>query len=485
MSEVLYRKYRPQRFAEVVGQGTTKTILQNAVRRGLPAHAYLFCGPRGVGKTTLARILAKAVNCISPTDGEPCTACQNCMQVQEGRFLDLIEIDAASYTGVDNIRDIIEHVKFMPSSGRYKVFIVDEVHMLSKAAFNALLKTLEEPPAHAIFILATTEVYKVPATIISRSQRFDFRRMSVVEILEVFDKVIVDSKLQIEPEALKLIAEGADGSLRDGLSILDQISSFGSGNITAQEVEEILGLVRLSTSQKFLDLIIAQDRAAAVKFIKDLSFEGRDLVQFTRGILEYLRLVLLVKVDAANLAEIGLAAEEASKLEEQAAFLSGAKLMAIIREVLEAYRQSKLTPVAELPLLMAVLNLVPEGLQETIQELKVNSEPGPQINISIDLGTIVDRWAEVLAKVKEYNHSLISSLRLGRLLRVENSDVVLVFPYSFHKDNIDARKNRIIIEQVLEEVFGQKLRVKLFLEKDLKQENDLLSEAVKALGKMG
>jgi len=189
MTKVLYRKYRPLNFAEVINQDVVKTILQNALTEGRVSHAYLFTGPRGVGKTTIARILAKAVNCQKQTTGEPCTKCNNCQMVQEGRFLDLIEIDAASYTGVDNIRDIIDHTRFAPSTGKFKVFIVDEVHMLSKSAFNALLKTLEEPPAHAMFILATTEIHKVPATIISRTQRFDFKSAAHTDILEYLERV--------------------------------------------------------------------------------------------------------------------------------------------------------------------------------------------------------------------------------------------------------------------------------------------------------
>src|SRR3989338_4837050 len=240
VNEVLYRKYRPKNFSEVVGQKTIKTILQNAVRLKKPAHAYLFTGMRGAGKTTVARILAKAVNCLAPIEGEPDTTCQNCAQVQEGRFLDLIEIDAASYTGVDNIRDIIDHVKFAQSRGKYKVFIIDEVHMLSKAAFNALLKTLEEPPAHAVFILATTEIQKVPATIISRSQRFDFKRVSEKDIVGLLNSVKKDLQAQIAPEALSLIARAAEGSFRDSLSIFDQILSFSGEEITISQVEEII-----------------------------------------------------------------------------------------------------------------------------------------------------------------------------------------------------------------------------------------------------
>src|SRR3989344_1979718 len=286
VNEVLYRKYRPKNFSEVVGQKTIKTILQNAVRLKKPAHAYLFTGSRGVGKTTVARILAKAVNCLYPKEGEPCTKCQNCELVQQGRFLDLIEIDAASYTGVDNMRDIIDHVRFTPSTGKYKVFIIDEVHMLSKAAFNALLKPLEEPPAHALFILATTEIHKVPATIISRSQRFDFKRVSLSDILEVFAKVTADADLQISAEAQKLIAMAADGSFRDALSILDQIMSFSGGSVTAENVEEILGITRISALQSFVDLL-ASDQAAAVRFVQSLAVEGKDLVQFTKNVLEY------------------------------------------------------------------------------------------------------------------------------------------------------------------------------------------------------
>jgi len=384
------------------------------------------------------------------------------------------------------MRDIIDHVRFTPSTGKYKVFIIDEVHMLSKAAFNALLKTLEEPPAHALFILATTEIHKVPATIISRSQRFDFKRVSLSDILEVFAKVTADADLQISAEAQKLIAMAADGSFRDALSILDQIMSFSGGSVTAENVEEILGITRISALQSFVDLL-ASDQAAAVRFVQSLAVEGKDLVQFTKNFLEYLRLVLLVKTDPANLADMGLAAEEQEHLRIQADNLSSGRLLEIIKNILEAHRASKTSPVPELPLLVAVMNLsaAKQSVPAFVPKERVEAL---STTININLGLVVDRWADVLARVKDYNHSLLSSLRLARILRLEGADLVLVFPYNFHKDTIEARKNRLVVEQVLEEVFGHKLRLKMFLEKDVKEgpapDNDLLSEAVKILGKL-
>ena len=330
MSQVLYRKYRSQNFSEVVGQEVIKITLQNAVSSGSVAHAYLFTGPRGVGKTSLARILAKALNCTDLKEGQPCIKCENCEAVANGRFLDLIEIDAASHTGVDNIREIIEHVKFSPSKGKFKVIVIDEVHMLSKGAFNALLKTLEEPPAHAIFILATTEVGKVPATIISRTQRFDFKRISQADIVEHLKKVGKSEKLKVSDEVLKLIARAAEGSMRDGLSIYDQIISFSGGKVTKELAEEILGLPPFHLNQDFLQLLSERHLGLALKFIKDLSINGRDLSGFGNMFLEYLEKLLSYKIEN-NSAEVwGLTPEDLEKLVEQSRSVSIKDLIRLI-----------------------------------------------------------------------------------------------------------------------------------------------------------
>lgn len=296
MTQALYRTWRPALWEEVVGQDHIVRTLQNAICNGRVGHAYLFAGPKGTGKTSCARLLSKAVNCLDPDPAmRPCNHCANCVAVNEGRMLDLIEIDAASNTGVDDIRDLRDKINFAPSQGRYKVYLIDEVHMLSSSAFNALLKTLEEPPAHVIFILATTEIHKIPATVLSRCQRHEFRRIPIVAILEKLIVLCENEKIQIQPEALNLVARHAGGSLRDAISLLDQLSSMG-GEVTLELVQEVLGVATNMAVLGLVDAILALDHAKGLEMMHQALDGGADVRQFARQTVDYLRELLIIKM---------------------------------------------------------------------------------------------------------------------------------------------------------------------------------------------
>jgi len=296
MSQALYRKWRPRLWEQVVGQDHVVQTLKNAIRAGRVGHAYLFAGPRGTGKTTSARLFAKAVNCLADeTSQRPCDVCAHCLAVNEGRFLDLIEIDAASNTSVDDVRDLREKINFSPNQGRYKVYIVDEVHMLSTAAFNALLKTLEEPPGHAIFILATTEVHKIPATVLSRCQQFEFRRIPVVTILHQLKDLCVQENLPADDNALSLIARQSTGSLRDAISLLDQLASTGE-RISLEMAQHVLGTASSQMVVELVEAIHHQHSADGLNSIHRALDSGSDPRQFARQIVDYLRNLMLVSM---------------------------------------------------------------------------------------------------------------------------------------------------------------------------------------------
>ncbi len=300
MAEVLYRKWRPRALDEVVGQETVTNTLKNAVSSGRLTHAYLFCGPRGTGKTSTARILAKAVNCLDPSDGEPDNACENCLAIIEGRALDLIEIDAASNRGIDDIRDLSDRIGFAPTQSQYKVYIVDEVHMLTDAAFNALLKTLEEPPGHAIFILATTEVHKVPLTIVSRCQRYDFRRIPIEAIHQKLAQLSAAEDVEAEAEALDLIARHSTGSLRDAENLLEQaVVSYGSP-LTGDQVRDMLELTGDEDALDLCEMVVGRKLAEGLSLIGGIADQGSDLGQLQRAVTEFLRAVMLINSGAGD-----------------------------------------------------------------------------------------------------------------------------------------------------------------------------------------
>ena len=329
----LYRKFRPDTFENVVGQHHIVRTLKNQISSGRVSHAYLFCGTRGTGKTSTAKIFAKAINCISPIEAKPCGQCSLCKSVEDGRSVNVIEIDAASNNSVDNIREIRQEVKYPPTEGTYKVYIIDEVHMLSTGAFNALLKTLEEPPQHVIFILATTDPQKVPATIHSRCQRFDFKRIGFGEIALTLNSYIEKEEVKATKEALEYIARLADGSMRDSLSILDQCVSFFYGEeITVEKVADIVGAVDTKVFFEMTNAISKKDAAKCMEIVEEITDTGRDIKQFVENLIGHLRnLLMAITVDEVETV-LDMAEDSIINLKEQGATLSGEEIMFWIRE---------------------------------------------------------------------------------------------------------------------------------------------------------
>ncbi len=500
-AQALYRRWRSRTFEEVLGQEHVTRTLRNALLSGRIAHAYLFAGPRGTGKTTMARLLAKAVNCLSEGDEKPCNQCSICQAINEGRLLDLIEIDAASNRGIDEIRALREKVGFRPNEARYKVYVIDESHQLTNEAFNALLKTLEEPPPHVIFVLATTEPHKIPATILSRCQRFDFRRASLEDLRRKLHRICEAEGIAIEEAALELIARSAAGSFRDAESLLDQLASYGDDKITLAQVQAVLGTVSSQAVGKLVDHLVKRDVAGGLDLINQVMDDGIDPRQLNRELVEYLRGLLLIKAgNGASL--LNVTAEVLAEMESQARQLSTQALLRMVRLFHQAGLDFKVSLQPQLPLELAFIEATlhedsavekgpaskvqaptPTVLREsqmaevdrTGQAVAVDIRPRPALAGETPAGrkapaapeVTVEQvrlnWAHILAEIRPHNRSAEALLRSGHAEAVEGNVIVLGFPYAFHKERIEEPKCQALVEQAFSRVLGHPCRIKCVL----------------------
>lgn len=366
----LYRKFRPAGFEDVKGQEHIVTTLKNQIKADRIGHAYLFCGTRGTGKTTIAKIFAKAVNCIHPVDGNPCNECGICRSIQAATSMNVIEIDAASNNGVDNIREIREEVAYSPTEGKYKVYIIDEVHMLSIGAFNALLKTLEEPPAYVIFILATTEAHKIPVTILSRCQRYDFRRITIETISERLMELMEKEHIEAEEKAVRYIAKAADGSMRDALSLLDQCIAFYLGQkLTYEHVLEVLGAVDTEVFSSLLRKILEENITGCIALLEELVMAGCELSQFVNDFTWYLRNLLLMKADDKMEEVLDISAENLQKLKEEAVLVSQETLMRFIRIFSDLSGQLKYAAQKRILIEIALIKLCRPSMEQDLSSV--------------------------------------------------------------------------------------------------------------------
>lgn len=380
----LYRKFRPSEFGDVKGQEHIVTTLQNQIKANRIGHAYLFCGTRGTGKTTAAKIFARAVNCEHPMDGSPCGECAMCRSIAAGTSMNVIEIDAASNNGVDNIREIKEEVTYRPTEGRYKVYIIDEVHMLSSGAFNALLKTLEEPPEYVIFILATTEVHKIPVTIMSRCQHYDFRRISIETISDRLNELMEAEQVEVEDKAVRYIAKAADGSMRDALSLLDQCIAFYLGQkLTYDNVLEVLGAVDTDVFSKLLRNIIRRNVPAVLDTVEELVMQGRELLQLSVDFTWYLRNLLLLKTSDMPEDVLDVSSENLAQLKEEAEMIESDVLLRYIRIFSELSEQLRyatqkrvLLEVTLIKLCTPAMEVKADSLLDRIRVLEEKLEKG-------------------------------------------------------------------------------------------------------------
>lgn len=487
MYQALYRIWRPNKFSDIVGQQSIVRTLLNQIRSGRISHAYLFCGSRGTGKTSTAKTFARALNCLSPHDGEPCGECEACRDEQTGSSMDVLEIDAASNNGVDEIRDLRDKIMFPPAIGKYRVYIIDEVHMLSAGAFNALLKTLEEPPAHAVFILATTEPQRLPATILSRCQRFDFHRIQADVIVEHMKRILESQDIQATPAALEQVALAAEGGMRDALSILDMCISYSQGIIDEAVVSQVLGTSGRAFMFEFADALLGEDAARALTLIDQLMREGRDVQVFMRELISHMRALMIAQISGEECAQLlELTREDGQRLREQAAKAAPERLMAIMDMLLDAERDARYVSHGRVLLEMAVTRICRRSKVEDISALLARLDqlerqvaegaaaapraaaravkpaaqptPKPQPAPIVD-GDDAARYNAALERVKKEAIDIFAMARRGTFREARESEILVEFePGAAAMAQImEQPRNAERMDRIVSECFGRAL----------------------------
>ena len=534
-----YRTYRPSSFSEMVGQEHIVRTLENSIKAGKISHAYLFTGPRGTGKTTLARLLAKAANCTDRTGAEPCGKCVNCLLMAEGRSLDLIEFDAATHTQVDKMREILEGVPTPPASGRYKIYIIDEAHMLTTGAWNAFLKTLEEPPAHAVFILATTALHKVPETIVSRCQRFDLARFPVQDIVKKLSRIAKTEKLKIDEDALCLIALAAEGGMRDAESLLSQVATLQESPITEEDAALILGMTSQAKLAGLARFLAEHDLEGSLAYVRELSEKGENLSSFIPSFLRYLRILLLASIGpkAAETDLEPLTKERRTELLSIASSFTTAKLVEIIGYFRAAELDMRNSSIPELPIEIAIAKSLSDtiGTGTSVRELRHEEEeeeeeiivapvatetkksieeppaplPAPKGALregnspalrdrgletekksadtpepsTFSLIDVQDRWRDILREATRVNASLTLALSNARPKEVVGNKITIAVRFPFHKDRLADHANALTLTQAFDTIFKTKVKIAVVVEeKEAPSGNPLIAQALSMMG---
>lgn len=539
----LYREWRPRVFRDIIGQEHITRTLENQITQGRIAHAYLFCGTRGTGKTTTAKVFAKAVNCLNPDGAEPCGECEICTGIDGGNMMDVIEIDAASNNGVDNIRDLRDDVKYPPSKCRYKVYIIDEVHMLSAAAFNALLKTLEEPPEHVIFILATTEFQKVPATIVSRCQRFDFKRITSRDIKKRMSEIAQKEGIKAEPKALDLIARSSDGAMRDALSIFDECISMSGGDVTYDDVVSVLGITTDEYLIRIADAVAESDAAKCISLIDELVINGKDVYQFIRDLTFHFRNLLICGINENASEMLSVSDETFGRLKEQAKKFSTESLLRNINILSDAESNAKWMSQPRIILETAAIKMcrpeigidadsilerisrleravfsgntgrpvcseagagetgrrdaVPgnggEAAAETTQPAKGKEKDVPAKTTEdsapgVTFEEIESKWKDIMKAINAGgNKTLYAFLLAGKPVSLSDSTLTIGFKqgYEFHRGRVDEENNRKLTEEYINKVCGSRIRIKCSMMDEVaadKQQKSLVDKAIDTFG---